>query len=143
LYLVERSIVSGETLYQKRTIVSGETLYQKRTIASGGTLYQKRISVSVGTPGRPRVTSDRENRALQRLVRRMPFASNPVLKQHWLPNRRLSTRTARNSLKSSELKSNQKRAIVSGGTLYQKRTFVFRETLYQKRIIVSGGTDLT
>ena len=56
--------------------------------------------------GRPRVTSDRENRALQRLVRRMPFSTSPVLKQHWLPNRRLSTRTARNSLKSSELKSN-------------------------------------
>ena len=26
------------------------------------------------------VTSDRDNRALQRLVRRMPFATNPVLK---------------------------------------------------------------
>jgi hypothetical protein len=23
----------------------------------------------------------------------MPFATSPVLKQHWLPNRRLSTRT--------------------------------------------------
>ena len=45
--------------------------------------------------GRPRVTSDRDDRALQRLVRRMPFATSPVLKQHWLPNRRLSTRTAR------------------------------------------------
>ena len=43
--------------------------------------------------GRPRVTSDRDDRALQRLVRRMPFATSPVLKQHWLPNRRLSTRT--------------------------------------------------
>jgi hypothetical protein len=40
--------------------------------------------------GRPRVTSDRDDRALQRLVRRMPFATSPVLKQHWLPNRRLS-----------------------------------------------------
>ena len=30
--------------------------------------------------GRPRVTSDRDNRALQRLVRRMPFATSPVLK---------------------------------------------------------------
>jgi transposase len=45
--------------------------------------------------GRPRVTSDRDDRALQRLVRRMPFATIPVLKQHWLPNRRLSTRTIR------------------------------------------------
>ena len=51
---------------------------------------------------RPRVTSDRDDRALQRLVRRMPFAISPVLKQHWLPNRRLSTR---NRLKSAGLKS--------------------------------------
>jgi hypothetical protein len=28
----------------------------------------------------PRVTSDRDDRALQRLVRRMPFATSPVLK---------------------------------------------------------------
>ena len=52
--------------------------------------------------GRPQVTSDRDDRPLQRLVRRMPFASSPVLKQHWLPNRRLSTRTVR---KSAGLKS--------------------------------------
>ena len=45
--------------------------------------------------GRPRLTSDRDDRALQRLVRRMPFATSPVLKQHWPPNRRLSTRTVR------------------------------------------------
>ena len=32
--------------------------------------------------GRPRVTSDRDNRALQRLVRRMPFANSPALEQH-------------------------------------------------------------
>jgi hypothetical protein len=36
--------------------------------------------------GRPQVTSDRDDRALQHLVRRMPFATSPVLKQHWLPN---------------------------------------------------------
>jgi transposase len=52
--------------------------------------------------GRPRVTSDRDDRALQRLVRRMPFANILVLKQH---NRRLSTRTVRNRLKSAGLKS--------------------------------------
>ena len=40
--------------------------------------------------GRPRVTSDRDDRALQRLVRRMPFATSSVLKQHWLPNRRVN-----------------------------------------------------
>jgi hypothetical protein len=42
----------------------------------------------------PLVTSDRDDRALQRLqrlVRRMPFATSVVLKQHWLHNRRLST----------------------------------------------------
>jgi hypothetical protein len=55
--------------------------------------------------GRPRVISDHDDSALQRLVRRMPFATSPVLKQHWLPNRRLSTRTVRNCLKSAELKS--------------------------------------
>ena len=49
---------------------------------------------------RPRLTSDRDDRALQRLVRRMPFAISPVLKQHWLPNR-----TVRNRLKSAGLKS--------------------------------------
>ena len=42
---------------------------------------------------RPRVASDRDDKALQRLVRWMPFATSPVLRQHWLPNRRLSTRT--------------------------------------------------
>jgi hypothetical protein len=57
--------------------------------------------------GRPRVTSARDDRALQRLVRRMPFATIPVLKQHWLPNRRLSTRTVRNRLKSVGLSSDQ------------------------------------
>ena len=31
--------------------------------------------------GRPRVTSDRDDRALQRLVSRMSFATSPVLKQ--------------------------------------------------------------
>jgi hypothetical protein len=42
---------------------------------------------------------------LQRLVRRMPFATSPAFKQHWLPNRRLSTRTVRNRLKSGGRKS--------------------------------------
>ena len=55
--------------------------------------------------GRPRLTSDRDDRALQRLVRRIPFATSSVLKQQWLPNRRLSKRTVRNRLKSAGLKS--------------------------------------
>ena len=54
---------------------------------------------------RPRLTSDSDDRALQRLVRRMPFATSSVLKRHWLPNRRLSTRTVRNRLKSAGLNS--------------------------------------
>ena len=66
--------------------------------------------------GRPRVTSDHDDRALQHLVRRMPFATSPVLKQHWLPNRRLSTRTVRNRLKSAGLKSRRviKRQLLVG-----------------------------
>ena len=65
--------------------------------------------------GRPRVTSDRDYRALQRLVRRMPFATSPVLKQHLLPNKRLSTRTVRNRLKSAGLKSRRviKRSLLA------------------------------
>jgi IS30 family transposase len=55
--------------------------------------------------GRPRVAYDRDDRALLSLVRWMPFATSPLLKQHWLPNRRLSTRTVRNRLKSAGLKS--------------------------------------
>jgi hypothetical protein len=55
--------------------------------------------------GRPRVTSDRDDRALQHLVRRIPFATSPVLQQHWLSNRRLSTRTVRNRLKLARLKA--------------------------------------
>ena len=54
---------------------------------------------------RPLVTSDRDDTGLQCLVRQMQFATSPVLKQHWLPNRRLSTRTVRNHLKSAGLKS--------------------------------------
>jgi hypothetical protein len=55
------------------------------------------------------------DRALQRLVRRMPFATSPVLKQHWLPNRHMSTRTVRNRLKSAGLKSRRvtKRSLLA------------------------------
>ena len=45
--------------------------------------------------GRSWVTSVRDGRALQRLVRRMPFATSPVLKQHCLLNRHLSTKTVK------------------------------------------------
>ena len=66
---------------------------------------QTNIVKDLPRSSRPRVTSDGNDRALQRLVRRMSFAASPVLKQHWLPNRRLSTRTVRNRLKSARLKS--------------------------------------
>jgi transposase len=55
--------------------------------------------------GRPRLTSDRDERALQRLVRRMPFATSLILKQHWVSNRRVSTKTVRHHLKSAGLNS--------------------------------------
>ena len=41
--------------------------------------------------GRLQVTSDRDKRALQRLVRRMPFATSPVLKQHVCQQEQLET----------------------------------------------------
>ena len=55
--------------------------------------------------GRLRVTSDSNDRALQRLARWMPFAASAVLKQQWLPNRRMLTRTVTIRLKSAGLKS--------------------------------------
>ena len=57
--------------------------------------------------GRPWVPSDRESRALQSLIKRMPFATSPVLRQHWLHNRRLSTRAVWNRLKSARLKTSR------------------------------------
>jgi hypothetical protein len=54
--------------------------------------------------GRARVTSDRDDRALHGLVGRMPFATSPIFKQHWLPNIRLSTRIVGNCLQSAGLK---------------------------------------
>ncbi|KAK7097776.1 hypothetical protein V1264_004707 [Littorina saxatilis] len=51
--------------------------------------------------GRPRVTSEREDRALLRIIRREPFSTSTVLKRTWLPNRHLSTRTVRNRLKAA------------------------------------------
>lgn len=55
--------------------------------------------------GRPPVTTPRENRNLLRLVRREPFKTSTVLKRLWLPDRRFSTRTVRNRLKSAGLRS--------------------------------------
>jgi hypothetical protein len=45
----------------------------------------------LNTQSRPRVTSDRDDRALQRLVRQMPFATSPVLKQDVCQQEQLET----------------------------------------------------
>jgi hypothetical protein len=65
--------------------------------------------------GRLHVTSQREDMGLPHLVRQMPFATSPVLKRQWLPNRRLSAKTMKNHLKSPGLKSRRviKRPMLS------------------------------
>ena len=50
--------------------------------------------------GRPQKTSRREDGALLTLVRRFPFLTRTVVKQRWLPNLPLSTRTVRNRLRA-------------------------------------------
>ena len=55
--------------------------------------------------GRPRVTSQREDRALVLLVRRQPFSMSTRLKPQWLPHRRLSLKTLRNRLRAAGLAS--------------------------------------
>jgi IS30 family transposase len=79
---------------------------------------------------RPLVTSDRDDRALQRLVRRVPFATSPVLKQHWLLNRRLSTRTVRSRLKSAGLKSRRviKRPLLADRHRRSRLAWMFSTT---------------
>ena len=58
--------------------------------------------------GKPHVTSQREDSALQCLVRWMPLATSPFLKTNqWLPNRRLSARTVMNRLELAGLKSSR------------------------------------
>jgi len=61
------------------------------------------------------VTSQRDDRTIHRLVRRMPFATSPVLKRQWLPNKRMLARTTKNRLRSAGLKSRRviKRPILS------------------------------
>jgi len=65
--------------------------------------------------GRLHVTSQREDRALHRLVWRVSFATTPVLKRQWLPNRCMSARTVRDRFKSAGLKSRRviKRTMLS------------------------------
>ena len=54
---------------------------------------------------RPRKTSWREDGALLRLVRRFPFLTSTIVKQRWLQNRTLSTRTVRNTLRASSYRA--------------------------------------
>jgi hypothetical protein len=63
----------------------------------------------------------------------LPFATNPVLKQHWLPNRHLSTGTVRNRLKSAGLKSRRviKRPLLADRHRRLRFGMVFRSTWLQ------------
>ena len=58
--------------------------------------------------GRPRVTTQRDDRALVRLVRRQPFCTNSRLKHQRLPHQRLSLKTLRNRLKAAGLVPGEK-----------------------------------
>ena len=49
--------------------------------------------------GRPKVTSVREDRALLRHVRRLPFTSEHVLRDNWNTHRRVSISTVRNRVR--------------------------------------------
>lgn len=55
--------------------------------------------------GRPTVTTQREGRALVRLVLQQPFATSTRLMPLWLPHRRLSLKTLRNLLRAAGLAS--------------------------------------
>ena len=55
--------------------------------------------------GRPRKTSERDDRRLLRLVRRHPHASSSTLKRLWLRHQPLSYQTIRNRLRAAGLKS--------------------------------------
>jgi IS30 family transposase len=59
-------------------------------------------------PGRPRTTTEREDRALLRLVRCNRFMSSTFLRTNWIPNRAISRRTIRYLLKGP---GNQARSI--------------------------------
>jgi len=78
-------------------------------------IHPNQHSERLAKTGSPHITSQREDRALHRLVRRIRFATCPVLKRQWLPNRLLSARTMRNRLKSAGLKSRRviKRPMLS------------------------------
>jgi hypothetical protein len=78
-------------------------------------LVRKHIQTNTVKDLKTHVTSQREDRTIHRLVRWMPFATSPVLKRQWLPNKRMLARTTKNRLKSAGLKSRRaiKRPILS------------------------------
>ena len=89
---------------------------------------------------RQRVTSDRYDRALQRLIRRMPFATHSLLKQHWLPIRRLSTRTVRHRLKSARRnKESQYTSTVGRPTSTNTFSMVFSTTWLEFKDMAQGS----
>ncbi|KAK7098382.1 hypothetical protein V1264_002693 [Littorina saxatilis] len=81
----------------------GRQLGYHYTVISGLVRKHRQTGAVKDRPqsGRPRVTSEREDRAFLRIIRREPFSTSTVLKRVWLPNRHLSTRTVRNRLKAA------------------------------------------
>ena len=69
-------------------------------------------------PGRPHKTSQQEDRALLRLVKRRPFHSSTRLRQQWVPGRALSCRTVRNRLKAAGYGARRPIADRLSGVLY-------------------------
>ena len=63
--------------------------------------------------GRPHVMSQREYRALHRLVRRMSFATSPVLKQTMVTKQTSVSKNSEEPFESAGLKSRSKRPMLS------------------------------
>ena len=64
--------------------------------------YQQTNDVeNTGRQGHPPKTSSQEDRASLRLVRRYPFSKSTILRDNWIPNRAISTRTVRNRVKTA------------------------------------------
>jgi hypothetical protein len=105
----------GHQMGYHYTIVS--RLVRKRTQTS---------TVKEPRSGRPHLTSQNEDRALHHLVRRMPFATSPILKRQWLLN-------MRNRLKSEGLQSRRVNVIRSTSMI----TFgmVFRATWFEFEVL--------
>ena len=83
--------------------------YHHSTISRIVNKHQNTNSVNdLPKSGRSSVTSDHENRALSRVIRRNPFINSTVLKRQWFPrfpHRAISSRTLRNRLKRAGYRS--------------------------------------